>query len=379
MIHRFSLGAVMLGLAACHAGPVPASPEPAAPARAVVADTVSALPLQHHDAKYENYRFRDGKTIPELRIHYSTFGTPQRDAAGKITNAVLVLHWTSASSAAVQTPEYVSSLYAPGKPLDPAKYYLVFIDNVGHGRSSKPSDGLHARFPKYGYRDMVDLQHRVVTEALGIAHLHAIVGMSMGGMHAWLWAENYPDEVDGILPVVSLPTRIAGRNLVWRRIVARAIRTDPEWKGGDYTHPPRGWVEAFPLFRMMLDGVPHLQATIPDRAAAAGFLQAASAVAATMDANDVLYSLESSEDYDPEPALARVRAKVLLLNFGDDEFNPVALHTLERLTPKVASARFVVQPGTDSSYGHLTQAHPGLWADHVGELMRDLDTPKKEP
>ncbi len=255
----------------------------------------------------------------------------------------------------------------------------MFIDSVGHGRSSKPSDGLHARFPKYGYRDMVDIQHKVVSEALGITHLQAIIGLSMGGMHAWLWAEEYPDEVEAILPVVSLPTRIAGRNLVWRRIVARAIRAEPEWNGGDYTHAPRGWVEAFPLFRMMLDGVPHLQATIPDRAAADGFIQAASGVAATMDANDALYSLESSEDYDPEPGLARVHAKVLALNFSDDEFNPVALRALERLTPKVASARFVVQPGSDASFGHLTQAHPGLWADHVGELMRELDAPRGAP
>jgi homoserine O-acetyltransferase/O-succinyltransferase len=376
-MHRLGFLLAMVGLAACHDSPPPASPEPAPRAPAAVAEPPSALALEHHDQTFDNYRFRDGETIPSLRIHYSTLGTPRRDAAGAVTNAVLVLHWTSASGAALQTPEYASSLYAPGKPLDPAKYFLIFLDNVGHGRSSKPSDGLHARFPKYGYRDMVDLQHRVVTEALGISHLHAIVGMSMGGMHAWLWAEEYPDAVSGIMPVVALPTRIAGRNLVWRRIVARAIRSDPEWKGGDYTHPPRGWLEAFPLFRMMLDGVPHLQATMPDRAAADAFIQSAVDQASKMDANDVLYSLESSEDYDPEPALGRVRAKVFALNFSDDEFNPVALRTLDRLVPKVASARFLVQPGTDQSFGHLTQAHPSLWAEHVAELMRAVEEPPK--
>lgn len=378
-MRRFSISLAMLGLAACHESPPPATAEAAPRAAAAVAEAPSGLALQHHDKTFDNYRFRNGETIPSLRIHYSTLGSPRRDAAGNVTNAVLVLHWTSASGAALQTPEYASSLYAPGKPLDPAKYFLVFIDNVGHGRSSKPSDGLHARFPRYGYRDMVDLQHHIVTEALGISHLHAILGMSMGGMHAWLWAEEYPDAVSGIMPVVALPTRIAGRNLVWRRIVARAIRTDPEWQGGDYTHPPRGWLEAFPLFRMMLDGVPHLQATMPDRAAADAFIQSAVDQASKMDANDVLYSLESSEDYDPEPALARVRARVFALNFSDDEFNPVALRTLDRLVPQVATARFFVQPGTEQSFGHLTQAHPSLWADHVAELLRAVeDPPKKE-
>lgn len=370
MIRAACLTAILLfaGCAASLPAAGRASPPPAPPPSAA-----APLALDHRDATFTDYRFRSGESLPSLRIHYATAGTPMRDAEGRITNAVLLLHWTSASSAVLQTPEYVSSLYAPGQPLDLATHFLVFIDNVGHGRSSKPSDGLHARFPRYGYRDMVDLQHRVVTEALGIRRLRAIVGLSMGGMHAWLWAESYPDEVEAIMPIVALPTRIAGRNLVWRRIVSRAIRTDPEWKGGEYERPPRGWVEAFPLFRMMLDGVPHLQATIPDRPAADAFVQAAADAAHAMDANDVLYSLESSEDYDPEGALAGIRAKVLALNFSDDEFNPVALGTIERLVPRAPGARFVVQPGTERSFGHLTQAHPGLWAQHVRELLQRVE------
>jgi homoserine O-acetyltransferase len=332
----------------------------------------AALPVESHDAVFD-HRFRSGERLEALRLHYSTAGTPRRDAAGKIVNAVLVLHWTSASSAALQTEEFASSLYAPGKALDLARHYLVFVDNVGHGASSKPSDGLHAKFPRYGYRDMVELQHRLVHEVLGVDKLHAIVGLSMGGMHAWMWAETYPDEVAGIMPVVSLPTRIAGRNLVWRRIVARMIRTDPEWKGGEYSSPPRGWLEAFPLFRMMLDGVPHLQAIAPDRAAADAFVTGAVEQAKNVDANDVLYSLESSEDYDPEAALANVRAKVTALNFADDEFNPVELKIIERLSPKVPHARFVVQPGNEASFGHLTQAHPSLWADQVATFMKELE------
>ncbi len=325
------------------------------------------------DVTLSQYRFRDGETLPALRIHFSTLGQPRRDSAGKITNAVLLQHWTSASSEALQTPEFASTLYAPGRPLDATRYFLVFVDNVGHGGSSKPSDGMHARFPRYGYRDMVDLQHRVVREVLGVERLHAIVGLSMGGMHAWMWAEAYPDEVGGIMPIVSLPARIAGRNLIWRRIVTRAIRTDVEWKGGEYLQPPRGWVQAFPLFRMLLDGVPHLQAGVTDVASADSFVDDAEAQARKMDANDVLYSLESSTDYAPEAELAKVRAKVTVLNFGDDEFNPVSLHALEALTATVPQARLVVQPGTTRSFGHLTQAHPSLWAEHVERFMRDLE------
>lgn len=376
MVRAARLASVLF-LAGC-AAPIPAAghaapPPPVVGHAATPPPAATTLALDQRDATFTDYRFRSGESLASLRIHYATAGTPARDADGKITNAVLLLHWTSASSAALETPEFVSSLYAPGQPLDLATHFLVFIDNVGHGRSSKPSDGLHARFPRYGYRDMVDLQHRVITESLGIRRLRAIVGLSMGGMHAWLWAEEHRDAVDAIMPIVALPSRIAGRNLIWRRIVSRAIRTDPEWKGGEYERPPRGWVEGFPLFRMMLDGVPHLQAAIPDRAPADAFVQGAADTARAMDANDVLYSLESSEDYDPEGALGDIRAKVLALNFSDDEFNPVVLGTLERLVSRVPGARFVVQPGTDRSFGHFTQAHPSLWAHHVRDFMQRIE------
>ena len=365
MTHRMSVLLMVAAAAVCcrHA------PPPAARA------TTTSLPVNAGDATIARHVFRSGDALDGLRIHYSTLGTPRKNAAGEIVNAVLVQHWTTASSVAVQTPEFAEALCAPGRALDPAKYFLVFIDNVGHGASSKPSDGLHAKFPRYGYRDMVDLQHHVVHEVLGIKRLHAIVGLSMGGMHAWLWAENYPDEVSGIMPIVSLPTRIAGWNLIWRRIVTRAIRNDPEWNGGDYGQPPRGWIESFPLFRMMLDGVPHLQSVAPDRAAADAFVNDATVAASKMDANDVLYSLESSEDYDPEPGLSRIRAKVTVLNFGDDEFNPIELRALDALPSKVPQARVVVQPGDEHSFGHLTQAHPALFSSHVATFMQELGEP----
>ncbi|RYZ38973.1 MAG: alpha/beta fold hydrolase [Myxococcaceae bacterium] len=371
-----SLRALLLGMGVLTLGCASAPPREqavSAPAAAPEAPAPGALEAREADAFFQDHRFRDGTVLPEVRIHYATLGTPRRDASGAVTNAVLLLHWTSASGEVLRGRSFMDSLFAPGRPLDATKYFLIFPDSVGHGRSSKPSDGARTKFPAYGYRDMVELQHRLVTQTLGIARLHAIVGLSMGGMNAWQWSELYPDAVEGVMPIVSLPTRIAGRNLLWRRFVSRQIRTDPEWKDGLYTTPPRGWREAFPVFRMMLDGVPHLQATLPDAAAADAFIAAAMTQAQGMDANDLLYSLESSSDYDPEPALGAIQARVFALNFSDDEFNPVSLRTLETLMPRVKRGRFVVQPGDARSFGHLTQAHPELWADQVAAFLAFLE------
>lgn len=324
------------------------------------------------DVWFENYRFRDGEILPRLRIHYSILGTPHRNAGGQIDNAILVIHWTGADGNALLSKNYMEALFAPGRPLDATRYFLIIPDNVGHGKSSKPSDGLKAAFPKYGYADMVDLQHRLVTEKLGIEHLHAILGMSMGGMNAWQWAEAYPDAMDGVMPVVSMPIPISGRNMLWRRIIIDAIRSDPQWNGGNYTSPPQGWLNAFPLMRMMLDGVPNLQVLVPDGHAADRFIADARSQARSMDANDILYSLSSSADYDPQPGLATIKTKVYALNFADDEFNPAELHVLEELMPKVREGRFIVQPASAESCGHLTMAHPELWSEHVAEFMESL-------
>jgi homoserine O-acetyltransferase/O-succinyltransferase len=196
---------------------------------------------------YENYRFRDGKVLPKLHFHYATLGTPHRGADGEIDDAVLMLHWTNASGGALLTPDYVDALYNPGRPLDARRYFLIFPDNVGHGLS-KPSDGLKAGFPNYGYRDIVDIQHKLVSETLGIKHLHAIIGVSMGGMNVWQWAEAYPDAMDGIMPVVAFPTKVSGRNLLWRRMVVKAIESDPDWNGGNYVDQPRSLAEATAFF-----------------------------------------------------------------------------------------------------------------------------------
>lgn len=334
-------------------------------------------PAAHQaDAQFGPYAFRNGEMLNDVRLHYATLGEPHRDATGQIDNAVLVLHWTAASGATLLSPAFTSALYEPEEPLDARRYYLIFPDNVGHGQSSKPSDGLRARFPHYGYTDLVDLQYRLVTQTLGIKHLHAIVGMSMGGMNAWQWAETYPDMMDGVMAVVSLPTRVSGRNLLWRRMVSEQIRSDPEWRGGDYTNPPQGWLHAYEIMRLMIDGVPHFQSTIPDPEAADRDIAATQRQASTIDANDILYSVESSFDYDPEPNIGRIKTRLFALNFSDDEFNPDVLGALQRIVPKVPYAHYVVQQGSPNSFGHLTMAHPELWADHVGDFMREIADPE---
>ncbi len=343
-----------------------------APARA----SETLTPIQA-DAIYPNYRLRDGETIDKLRLHYATLGSPHRNAAGEVDNAVLVLHWTGNSGASLLTLEYVQSLYGAHQPLDASRYYLIIPDNLGHGQSSKPSDGLETHFPHYGYTDIVDLQHKLVTETLGIKRLHAILGMSMGGMNAWQWAEAYPDAVEGVMPLVSLPVRVSGRNLLWRRLVIDDIRNDPDWQRGDYSKPSRGYQEGYALGFMMIEGVSHLQAIIPNKTAAEAYIARVAKAHEHADPNDLLYSLESSEDYDPEPELSKIKTKVFALNFSDDEFNPDVLQILQTRIKAVKYARYVVQQGSASSHGHLTMAHPALWATHVREFMDWLETPSR--
>jgi homoserine O-acetyltransferase len=330
------------------------------------------------DAWFDNYKFRNGETLDRLKIHYATLGTPHRNANGDIDNAVLLLHWTGADSRALLNPIFTKALFDPGRPLDANRYYLIFPDSVGHGQSSQPSDGLKAKFPNYDYGDIVDLQHKVVTETLGINHLHAIIGLSMGGMNAWQWAEAYPDMMDGVMPVVSLPIKVSGRNLLWRRMVIDEIRSDPDWMKGDCTQPPRGWIYGFRVLRMMIDSASALQQQIPDGAAADKFLATTRFQADHTDANDILYSLKSSFSYNPEPEISRIKTKLFALNFSDDEFNPDTLKVLQRLVPTLKQGRYVVQPGTPSSPGHYTMTRPDLWAQHVGEFMRWLgDAPSQ--
>lgn len=322
-----TLTKISLLLSLLLAGTGLSSPVFAAPAAAPAAPWDTQLnPAAHQaDAVFANYTFRDGETLAQVKLHYATLGKAHRNAQGEIDNAILVLHWTGADSRALLSPVWTTSLYGPGRPLDSNRYYLIFADSIGHGQSSKPSDGLKAKFPNYDYGDMVDLQHKLVTETLGIQHLHAVIGMSMGGMNAWQWAVAYPNMMDGVMPVVSLPIKVSGRNLLWRRMIVDAVRADPTWHNGNYTQAPESWLQGYNILRMMIDSAPDLQRAIPDGAAADKFLVNNRFTANHIDTNDVLYSLKSSFSYNPQPDLSKITTKLYALNFSDDEFNPDSL------------------------------------------------------
>jgi len=378
---RTTLAAVALAVLSLTSPLVPAAAAQARAASPADAGTASAwdqggnADAVQKDVWFDHYRFRSGQTLDRVKIHYATLGTPHHNASGDIDNAVLVLHWTGADSRALLSPTFAQALFGPGQALDARRYYLIFPDSVGHGQSSKPSDGLRARFPDYDYGDIVDLQYKLTTQTLGIKHLHAIVGMSMGGMNAWQWAQAYPEMMDGVMPVVSLPMPVSGRNLLWRRMVIDAIQSDPEWKQGDYTATPRGWINGFRVLRLMIDSASALQQQVPDGAAADRFLATTRQQAEHVDPNDILYSLKSSFSYAPQDRLGAIRTKLFALNFSDDEFNPDELKVLETTVPRLAQGRYVVQPGTSSSPGHYTMTRPELWARHVADFMRWIETP----
>lgn len=332
------------------------------------------LERQQSDAFYENYRFRDGEILPTLRVHYVTLGHPHKNERGTVDNAVLVLHWTNASGNALLTPEYQRALFAPGSPIDATRFYVIIPDDVGHGESSKPSDGLKAAFPHYGYADMADIQHKLVAESLGIAHLHAIVGMSMGCMNAWQWAETYPDATDGIMPIACFPAPISGRNLLWRRMLVDGIKSDPLWENGNYQKQPPSGAAGLLLARMMIDGVPALQQEVRSPDVADGFIRGVKAQAGSVDTNDLLSAFESSRDFNAEPGLSLIKTKVFALNFADDEFYRDSLQILEADVQQVRQEKHAVRPITAGSAGHFSMSHPDLWRDYVATFMSWIGT-----
>ena len=319
-----------------------------------------------------DFRFQSGEALPELKLGYTTLGTPQRDSSGNITNAVLLLHGTTGTGANWLAPSLAEALFRVGQPLDAGRYYLILADSIGLGRSAKPSDGLKAKFPHYGYRDMVDAQYRLVTEGLGIKHLRLVLGTSMGGMQTWLWAERYPDMMDGAVAIASQPTEISGRNLVWRRVIVETIRNDPEWNGGDYTTPPSRFASAVPVFTIMADSATHLQAIGPTREKAIAYYEQIVQGAKRLDANDYLYRWEASADYNPQPDLEKIKARFLAINFADDEINPAQLKILERETPRVKNGRYVLIPPGENSLGHQNLTRGALWGPYVAEFLQQL-------
>ena len=320
----------------------------------------------------QNFKFSDGAALPQIKLHYVTLGTPLRDSHGAVTNAVLLLHGTTGSSKQFLTDLMRQELFAPGKPLDANHYFIILPDGLGRGGSSKPSDGMRMRFPNYGYNDVVAAQHELVTQGLHIDHLRLVLGTSMGGMQTWLWGERYPDMADGLMPIASQPIAMAGRNWFWRQMIVGAIENDPGWDGGNYTTQPTQWTRVMPVFTLMTGNAARMQAAAPDRAAATKLYDTTVSSYASYDINDLLYWFRSSWDYDPEPQLDHIKAKLFAVNFADDLINATDLQVMQTLMPRIPGARFVEVPETSHSYGHQTLAHPEVWSRYLVELLVSL-------
>ena len=318
-----------------------------------------------------DFRFADGSTLPELRIHYTTLGAPRRNASGVVTNAVLILHGTTGTGRGFLSPSFAGELFGPGQLLDSASHFIVLPDGIGTGGSSKPSDGLRARFPHYGYGDMVTAQYRLLTEQLGVNHLLLVLGTSMGGMQSWMWAERYPDFMDGVVPLASLPTQIAGRNRMMRRLVSQSVRTDPDWKEGNYTTQPHGLFGALEMLFMMTSSPRYLQARASTRDSADSDIDSwIRSRMRTTDANDFIYQFEASSDYDPSSDLEKIRAPVLAINSADDLVNPPELGLMEKLIARVAKGKYVLLPITDETRGHGTHSLPRIWKPYLAAFLR---------
>lgn len=331
------------------------------------------------DYVIRDFRFASGEVLPELRIHYRTLGALARGPDGRARNAVLVLHGTGGEGGNFLhqrdgSDSFGGELFGPGQLLDATRHFIVLPDGIGHGRSSRPSDGLKGKFPHYGYRDMLEAQHRLLTEHLGVDHLRLVIGTSMGGMHAWLWGETWPDYMDGLVPLASLPTQIAGRNRLWRRVVMDAIRNDPGYANGEYTTQPAGLRTGVQMLIFMGGNSRMRQASAPTLQAADEYLDRGTAgMLRGTDANDLLYALDASRDYDPGPDLGKIRAPLLAINFADDLINPPELGVLEREIRKVPKGRAVLIPESEATVGHGTHTKAVVWRGYLAEFLRTLD------
>jgi homoserine O-acetyltransferase/O-succinyltransferase len=341
------------------------------PGPAVAQQSVPALPPQEGDYIARDFHFKSGETLAELRLHYTTLGAPARDAAGRVTNAVLILHGTGGSGRTFLQPQFAGVLFGPGQLLDTSRYFIILPDNVGHGKSSKPSDGMRAHFPSYDYDDMVAAQHQLLEKGLGVNHLRLILGTSMGCMHSWVWGETYPDFMDALMPLACLPVQIAGRNRIWRKMVIDGIRQDPDWKNGDYTAEPRAAIQVAIDFLLIAGSAPLLmQASDPTRDAADKYLEQYTArVSATLDANDFLYAVNSSRNYDPSLQLEKITAHVMHVNSADDFINPPELGIAEQQIKRVKNGRFVLIPVSSETHGHGTHTWAAVWQQYLRELL----------
>jgi homoserine O-acetyltransferase/O-succinyltransferase len=328
---------------------------------------------QEGDFVVHDFHFQSGETMPEVRIHYTTLGKPVKDASGRTTNVVLVLHGTGGNGHSLLRPIFAGVLFGPGQLLDATKYFIILPDNLGHGKSSKPSDGMHAHFPQYDYADMIAMQHELVEKGLGVNHLRLVMGTSMGCMHSWMWGETYPDQMDALMPLACLPVPIAGRNRLWRKMVIDGIRQDPDWKGGDYTSEPRAGLQIAADFLLIAGSAPlHMQEDLPTRDAADKFLDDfMKRTVAGLDANDFLYAVNSSRNYDPSSKLDAIKAPVMFINSADDLINPPEVGIAEREIKKVKNGKFVLLPTSEQTHGHGTHTWAAVWQQYLKELLEE--------
>jgi homoserine O-acetyltransferase/O-succinyltransferase len=337
-----------------------------------LAATGAAPPTIEGDFVIHDFHFASGETLPELRMHYITMGTLRRDAHGKADNAVLILHGTGASARSLLNEHFSGVLFGRGQLLDTERYYIVLPDGIGHGNSSRPSDGLHGRFPQYGYADMVAAQYALLTAGLQVDHLRLVLGASMGGMHTIMWGETYAGFADALLPLACLPAQIAGRNRLWRNLIIQAIRNDPEWRQGEYSSEPMAALHTAAGLLLLAASAPiQLQLTLPTRDAADQFLDTfMKRESDELDANDLLYQMNASRDYDPEPGLEKIAVPLTLINSADDFVNPPELGLAERGIKRMKSARYVLLPASDQTHGHGTYVRAALWQPYLEQLLR---------
>jgi homoserine O-acetyltransferase len=326
--------------------------------------------LRESDFVLKDFRFLSGQVLPELRQHFITIGEPRKNGAGEIENAVLLIHNTTGTAKTWLEPGLAGELFGPGQPLDAASHHLIIPDIIGFGQSSKPSDGLRARFPNYRLHDVAVAQHRLVTEGLGIPRVKLVMGLSLGGMLTWLIGGMVPDFADALVPVASQPGPMSGRNWIQRRINVEAIRNDPEWMGGDYQKQPTNWVRTAPLSALMTQSVARIQELAPTREAGDALYRQFVERAKKGDANNRLFQIEATMDYDPVPLLGKIKARLLAINFADDAINPPELGVVEPAIARISGARHVLVPAGPQSQGHYTSMRAALWKQHLAEFLK---------
>ena len=340
----------------------------AAPA---AAQSTYANRLKEGDVVLRGFKFASGESLPELKMHYATLGSPRRDARGEVTNAVMVLHGTGGSGRQFLAPQFADELFGPGQPLDISRYYVILPDNIGHGKSSKPSDGARMRFPQYDYDDMVEAQRRMLVEGLGVRKLRLLMGTSMGCMHGFVWAQTHPDFARAMMPMACLPTEIAGHNRMWRKAAVEGIRSDPAWAGGNYgTQPLQGLRTAVSILQIAGFAPLHLQKAYPTRDAADAYIvERIARDIPTRDANDLIYQLEASRTYNPWPRVESIRVPMTWVNSADDFINPSEYGIAEDAARQMPTARYILIRATSDTRGHGTHTWAKFWRQDLIDLL----------